>query len=294
MPAPDASLVVAGLSRDAILAAGRGFLRSCGVEAADEDARGLLLAACSIDRLALLTDAGAPVSRIEAQQYRLLLERRAAGEPASRILGRRAFWTLDLEVRPGVLDPRPDSEALVRLALRAGRQSGRSPRIIVDLGCGSGAILCALLDEFGEAYGIGVDLSDVACAATWANLAACDFGRRAAVVRSRWTAALGGPFDLIVSNPPYIRADEIAGLDREVRDHDPRLALDGGTDGLDAYRELFAAAPEILGRAGVIAVEFGLGQAEEVEELARAQGLKKIDAERDLSGRQRASAFALE
>ena len=293
MPAPDAPLIVVGLSRDASLSAGRAFLRSAGVDAADEDARALLLVACGIDRLALVTAAAAPVSESEAQQYRSLLDRRAAGEPTSRILGRRAFWTLDLEVRPGVLDPRPDSEALVRLALRVGRRHRRAPRRILDLGCGSGALLCAVLDEFADAHGVGVDLSDEACAATRANLAACDFGRRAAVFRGRWSAALVGPFDLIVSNPPYIRAGDIAGLDREVRDHDPRLALDGGPDGLDAYRELFAGAPDILGRDGVIAVEFGSSQAGDVERLANGRGLQKIDAEQDISGRPRASAFAI-
>jgi len=292
MPAPDAPFVTPGLSRDNACAAGRAFLCAAGVEAAAEDARALLLAACSIDRLALLTAAAASVSAVEAQQYRLFLERRAAGEPASRILGRRAFWTLDLEVRPGVLDPRPDSEALVRLALRVGRRDGTAPRRILDLGCGSGALLCALLDEFAEAFGVGVDLSDKACAATRANLASCGLGRRAAVVRGRWSAALAGPFDLIVSNPPYIRVDEFAALDREVRDHDPWLALDGGPDGLDAYRELFAATPSILGHNGVIAVEFGSGQAGDVERLANQQGLQKIDSEQDLVGHQRASAFA--
>lgn len=289
MPQAEATRPAAGLSRLRALAAGRAQLRAAGSAAADADARLLLMGACRVESVALVTGGDAPLSQAEAEQYQAFLNRRTAGEPTSRILARSAFWTLDLEVRPGVLDPRGDSEALVRLALRV----ANAPRKVLDLGCGSGALLCALLSEYREAFGVGVDLSAEACAATQANLARNGLGKRAAVLRGNWCEALAGAFDLIVSNPPYIPAGEIAGLDREVRDHDPPLALDGGVDGLDAYRALFAVAPRILAPGGALAVEFGFGQVRDVERIARASGLKKIDGERDIGGRDRASAFAV-
>ncbi len=290
MPRAEATVAPSGLNRENALAAGRAFLRRAGVEAAEDDARLLLLDACAIERLALVTGAHVAISPEQARRYQSFLDRRAGGEPVSRILGRRAFWTLDLEVRPGVLDPRGDTEALVRLALRVAGGHG-APRRILDLGCGSGAILCALLSEFEAACGLGVDLSAVACAAAAANIGRCGFSGRARIARGNWGEGVSGPFDLIVSNPPYIPGGEIAGLDREVRDHDPRLSLDGGPDGLDAYRAIFAAAPSLLAPGAAIVVEFGFGQAEDVESLAFASGLKKVDGEQDLGGRDRAAAF---
>jgi len=277
-------------TRAKALAAGRDHLRQAGIEAADEDARLLLLDACKIDRLALVTGDQEVLSAPEAARYRDLIARRAKGEPASRILGRRPFWTLDLEVRPGVLDPRGDTEALVRLALR----TAATPRRVLDLGCGSGALLCATLSEWQTAFGVGVDLSPHACAATSANLRTCALDSRAAVLQGTWCDALTGPFDLVLSNPPYIPSRDLAGLDREVRDHDPPLALDGGADGLDAYRAIFGAAPRVTAPSGVLAVEFGYGQAEGVERIAAEAGWRQIDAEQDISGRARAAAFRLD
>ena len=277
-------------TRAKALAAGRDHLREAGIEAADEDARLLLLGACNIDRLALVTGDQEILSAPEAARYRNLITRRANGEPASRILGRRPFWTLDLEVRPGVLDPRGDTEALVRLALR----TAVAPRRVLDLGCGSGALLCATLSEWPTAFGIGVDLSPQACAATMANLRTCGLDGRAAVVRGGWCDALTAPFDIALSNPPYIPSQDLAGLDREVRDHDPPLALDGGADGLEAYRAIFGAVPRIIAPSGVLAVEFGYGQADRVERIAAEAGWRQIDAEQDISGRARAAAFRLD
>jgi len=291
MGAPDAALIPAGLTRAQALVEGRVYLRQAGIEAAEEDARLLLLGACAIDRLALVTGADLPLTSDEATRYGAHLARRAAGEPASRILGRRPFWTLDLAVRPGVLDPRGDSEALVRLAARAGQAGVAPPRRILDLGCGSGALLCAALSEFPQASGIGVDISAEACAATLANIKGCGLSDRAGVIRGAWCEALAGEFDLILSNPPYIPAADISGLDREVRDHDPRLALDGGPDGLDAYRALFDTTQRVLAKGGVLALEYGFDQGALVERLAGEAGWRKIDAERDFSDHDRAGAF---
>ncbi|MFV0280817.1 MAG: peptide chain release factor N(5)-glutamine methyltransferase [Rhodoblastus sp.] len=291
MPASETTPPFIGFSRAKAFAAARERLRQAGVEAADEDARLLLLDACAIDRLALVTNGGTLLSPNEAAGFEMRLARRTAGEPASRILGRRPFWTLEIEVRPDVLDPRADSEAVIRLALRLLHADRAAPRSILDLGCGSGALLCALLDEFPEAYGVGVDLSPTACAATRANILACGFAGRAAVVQARWGEALGGSFDLVVSNPPYIPTDDIAGLDHAVRDYDPHLALDGGADGLGAYRDLFCASQRLLGARGLLVVEFGAGQEEDVAGLAEGASLRKVDVEADLSGQKRASAF---
>lgn len=290
MPGAEATAEPGVLTREKALAAGRANLRRAGVDAAEDDARLLLLGACAIERLALVTGADVAISPEQARRYQSFLDRRAGGEPVSRILGRRAFWTLELEVRPGVLDPRGDTEALVRLALRVAGEYG-APRRILDLGCGSGAILCALLSEFETASGLGVDLSAEACAAAAANIGRCGFGDRAGVAQGNWCDGVSGPFDLIVSNPPYIPGGEIARLDREVRDHDPALSLDGGPDGLDAYREIFAAAPPLLAPGAAIVVEFGFGQAADVEALALANGLRKIGGEQDLGDRDRAAAF---
>lgn len=285
MTAPEAGPI----SREAALRRSRDMLATAGCPSAAEDARALLLAAGGIDALALLTDPRAPLTADANARLGAWLVRRAAGEPVTRILGRRHFWTLDLAVRPNVLDPRPDSEAVVRLALR---RNVAAARRILDLGSGSGALLCALLAEAPAAFGVAVDLSADACAATAANLAATGFAERAAVLRGAWGAALAAPFDLVVSNPPYIPRAELAGLEPAVRAHDPALALDGGPDGLDAYRALLPHAARLAGRAGEIVVEIGAGAEAALTALARASGLACVDRERDLGGHVRALCLA--
>ncbi|MEI2736131.1 MAG: hypothetical protein V9G24_15975 [Rhodoblastus sp.] len=285
----------AGQSRNAALAAGRACLRAAGIEAADADARLLLVGACRIESLALVTGGDVPLSQAEAEEYRVFLDRRVAGEPASRILGRRAFWTLDLEVRPGVLDPRGDSEALVRLALRVANANEAPPRRIVDLGCGSGALLCALLSEYRRGVRRSASTCRAeACAATQANLRRNRLGRtgRRPARHAGARRSPAGSISSFPTRPTFPRATS-PGSSREVRDHDPPLALDGGADGLDAYRALFAAAGRILAPTAALVVEFGFGQAADVERIARAAALQKIDGERDIGGRERASAFAL-
>lgn len=205
----------------------------------------------------------------------------------SRILGARGFWTLDLMVAPDVLDPRGDTETLVEatLALIAERAA---PLAILDLGAGSGAILCALLSELPNARGVAVDLSEAACAATRANLARCGLSDRAGILRGRWGDALAASvFDIIVSNPPYVRAGDLATLDPEVRLHDPALALDGGADGLDCYRDIAADLRRLLAPGGLVALEVGFDQAASVAALLRAQGLEIAGVARDAGGHER-------
>ncbi|MDE0407174.1 MAG: peptide chain release factor N(5)-glutamine methyltransferase [Alphaproteobacteria bacterium] len=215
----------------------------------------------------------------------VLTARRAAREPLSRIVGRREFWSRDFLLTPEVFDPRPDSEAVVEAALTA----MPSCRTVLDLGTGSGCLLAALLAERPEARGLGIDRSPGACRAARRNLADLP----AVVAAGDWARAVAGRFDLVVSNPPYIPSADIAALMPEVRDHDPRLALDGGADGLDAYRAILADLPRLLSPAGVAVLELGFGQADAVAALAGAQGFRVRDIRADLGGIPRAMVLGL-
>lgn len=263
-------------------------LTGAGIKEAKRDARALLLAAAGLALADLILDPDAPLGAAAARRLAEFACRRAAREPVSRILGARGFWTLDLLVAPHVLDPRPDTETVVEFALDLLRARGDAPIAILDLGSGSGAILCALLAEFPAARGVAVDLSPRACAASAENLARCGFTRRASVLCGRWAGAISARFDLVVSNPPYVRAGDIAGLDPEVREHDPRLALDGGVDGLDSYREIAGDLPRLLKDGGAAVFEVGAGQAGTVGTLLAAQGLVPAGARRDAGGTERA------
>ncbi len=210
----------------------------------------------------------------------LLADRRAAREPVSRIVARREFWSRDFLLTPETFDPRPDSETVVEAALAA----MPSCRNMLDLGTGSGCLLAALLAERPGAWGLGVDRSPGACRAARRNLE----GLPAAVAAGDWGTAVSGRFDLVVSNPPYIPSAEIAELMPEVRNHDPRLALDGGPDGLDAYRAILGDLPRLLYPDGTAVLELGFGQAEAVAGLAGAFGLRVGDIRADLGGIPRA------
>jgi release factor glutamine methyltransferase len=231
----------------------------------------------------------APLAPEAADLLSRYAARRAAREPVSRILGERGFWTLDLAVAAQVLDPRADTEALIETTL-ALLPSRDAPFSLLDLGSGSGAIVCALLSELPSTQAVAVDLSPAACAATAANLARCGVADRARVVRGRWGAALAGPFDVVVSNPPYIRTDDLATLDPEVRLHDPALALDGGADGLDCYREIVADLPRLLKGDGLAAFEVGHDQAVAVAGLLGAAGYAVARVGQDAGGRARVVA----
>lgn len=260
-------------------------LAGAGVPDAAVDARILLLAATGLDRVALIRDPDLPVAPEAAARLAAWLDRRAAREPVSRILGRRAFWGLDLAITPDVLDPRPDTETLVAAVLDALSPRRDAPLRLLDLGTGSGAILCALLSELPGATGLAVDRSAGACAVARRNLAAGGLASRSLVIRGDWAAALGGgAFDAVVSNPPYIESAVIPGLDRDVRDHDPLAALDGGPDGLAAYRVLAADLPRLLAPGGVAAFEIGQGQEVAVAGLMGAAGLAGLAVRPDLAG----------
>lgn len=258
-------------------------------EQAQDDARALLRAAAGLTRLDLALSPQAPITAAESGRLSQYAARRAAREPVSRILGARGFWTLDLVVAPNVLDPRPDTETLVETTLALIEQRD-APLSILDLGAGSGAILCALLSELPNARGVAVDLSPEACAATRENLLRCGLGDRAHVVRGRWGEALTGPFDVIVSNPPYVRAEAISTLDPEVRLFDPALALDGGADGLDCYRDIAADLARLVAPGGLVAFEVGFDQAVSVAALLGSEGFAIARVGRDAGGHERVLA----
>ncbi|MDA9544618.1 SAM-dependent methyltransferase [Bradyrhizobium sp. CCBAU 45321] len=265
-------------------------LRSARLDEAELDARILISAALGLELTGLVTQAARLLTAAEASRLAQHAQRRIAGEPVSRILGTREFWGLPFRLSEATLVPRPDTETVVELALEIlrERQAPHPPRI-ADIGTGSGAILLALLHEIPDAFGVGTDLSQNALMTARDNAAALGLADRAAFVACSYAAALGGPFDLIVSNPPYIPSAEIPKLSVEVREHDPHLALDGGNDGYDAYRALIPQASERLAPGGALVVEAGQGQAQNIETLMRAAALSLDRSPKaDLAGIPRA------
>ncbi|MCS3761528.1 peptide chain release factor N(5)-glutamine methyltransferase [Bradyrhizobium centrosematis] len=251
-----------------------GQLRSVQSDEAELDARILLGAALGLDLTGLIAQAARPLTEAEALRLIAHAQRRIAGEPVARILGTREFWGLPFRLSEATLVPRPDTETVVELALEILRERKAAvPPRIADIGVGSGAILLALLHEIPDAFGIGTDVSLAALDTARDNAAALGLGGRATFVACSYASALRGPFDLIVSNPPYIPSAEIPTLSVEVREHDPHLALDGGNDGYDAYRALIPQAAERLAPGGALIVEAGQGQARNIETLMAAAGL---------------------
>lgn len=260
---------------------GTARLAGAGIDSAMSDARLLLMAALGCDRTGLLSRAGETLPQEAAGRYADHLARRERREPVSRILGRREFWSLDFALGPATLDPRPDSETLVEAALAA---ASDRPLRVLDLGTGTGCLLLAVLHDRPAAFGIGIDRSEAAARVARDNAHALGLSDRAAFLVGDWATALAGRFDLVLSNPPYIPEADIAALEPEVREHDPRLALSGGADGLDAYRALAMALPELLAPGGTAVVELGIGQAADVAALFRAAGLDIAGTPHDLAG----------
>lgn len=263
----------------------RRVLEAAGVETPIIDARLLLQAAAGVGRVDIVTDPQRALPEGAWARLEALLTRRIAREPVAYILGAQGFWTLDLLVGPDVLIPRPDTEALVRAALDASAHIA-APRVL-DLGVGSGAVLLAILAERPEATGVGIDVSPAALKVAQANGERVGVAGRVEWREGRWTEGLEPAFDLIVSNPPYIPSGDIAGLQPEVAQHEPHLALDGGPDGLDAYRAIFPEFARLLSPMGAFAVEIGIGQADDVTALAVDAGLEPRGRVRDLGGRER-------
>lgn len=274
------------LPRGAALVSLTRLLREGGVESAPLDGRVLLCAALGIDHASLIRDPDRPLGA-GAATLRDFAARRLRREPVSRILGHKDFWQARFKITEGVLDPRPETETVVEAVLDHLTRFSREKGQILDLGTGAGAILCSLLQNLPGWSGIGIDRSVKACEAARDNLAALGLAGRGFVVQGDWASALRGQFHVIVSNPPYIESHAIAGLEPEVRGFDPHLALDGGEDGLAAYREIIPALPALLAPGGVIAMELGAGQYHFAASLFRSRMNAAVEARRDLNGCER-------
>jgi release factor glutamine methyltransferase len=278
---------------DSLLAESRDKLKAAGIEAAALDARHLVSGLLGLSRAALVTRGGEPVGEADAARIRAAIERRAAHEPVHRILGEREFFGLNLKLSKDTLEPRPDTETLVdcliphvrRIAARKG-----SCRII-DLGTGTGAICLALLNAVLDARGLGTDISDNALQTARENARRNGLAERFETLRSNWFEAVEGRFDVIVSNPPYIRSSVIPELDPEVKYHDPVAALDGGDEGLDAYRAIALHAGRHLETGGLLGLEIGFDQKQAVTALFEAQGFRLLSGVKDLGGNDRVLLF---
>jgi release factor glutamine methyltransferase len=276
----DRGISVAGVRR--LLAQS---FRRAGLSTPELDARVLVAHALGLDHASLASQSERKLAVEESNAIAALAQRRLRREPVARILGVKEFWGLELKLDRTTLVPRPETEIVVEAALAAMRPVSASRLAVADLGTGSGALLLALLSEWPMAHGVGTDVSGDALRCARGNAAALGLADRASFVACDYGAALAGPLDLIVSNPPYVASEEIATLAPEVREFDPRRALDGGRDGLDAYRTIARQARHLLAPAGVLVLELGARQLAAVEQLLAAEGLLALGpARHDLSG----------
>lgn len=277
---PDGSVAVSEAVREMT----RRFC-AAGIESAAIDARLLVQHAAGLTREDLLRDPGALLSAAAVQELADLAARRAAREPVARIIGHAPFRDLDLVIAADTLVPRPETELLVETCIDL--LAGQPSPLIADAGTGSGCILLALLSALPQARGIGIDRSTGALDVARENARRLGLELRCDFVPGDWLGGCDERFDVVVSNPPYIRSEDIAGLSGEVRDHDPIAALDGGTDGLDAYRILVPQAAGALRAGGFLAFETGTGQTAAVAEMMRAAGFGSLRVKLDLAGHDR-------
>lgn len=271
--------------RDAVKA-----LQQARIETASLDARVLLQHVLGISREQLLADMGLTLDRVHYARYRELVEKRAQRQPVSQLTGQREFWGMTFAVTADTLDPRPDSETLIEAVLEACPDKARPWRIL-DLGTGTGCLLLALLKEYENAKGMGVDTSNGALNVAQNNATTLGLASRAAFASSSWGEQVRGAFDIIVSNPPYIPTAEIAALAPEVCRYEPMAALDGGADGLSCYRVILTQLPDLLAEGGVAVFEIGMGQEMAVQAIAQEHGLRCAGMRKDLSGITRCIVF---
>jgi release factor glutamine methyltransferase len=284
-PQNKSPLAEAPLLRE-VLRHAEALLREAGVDTPELDARLLMGAALGMTREHMLIHATARLNPAQVTRVLGFIARRAAREPVSRILGRREFWSLDFHLSPATLDPRPDSETVIEEAL-ASLPDKQAPLSILDLGTGTGCLLLALLSELPNATGTGVDRSEEAVTTAMANARRLWLGQRARFTVGDWGTGLTEPFDLVISNPPYIPDGDIESLSPEVVRFDPLAALAGGPDGLDAYRAIVAQLPNLLKSHGKVIFEVGAGQSSDVAALLDAAGFTGIGTRRDLAGVER-------
>jgi release factor glutamine methyltransferase len=261
-------------------------LKDAGIDQPAIDARLMLEVAADVTRTDIITDPYRELTEAQIQTLDGYLDRRARREPVSHIIGRKGFWKIMLSVTSDVLTPRPDTEVIVDEVLKAFPETMSFN--MLDLGVGSGAILLAVLAERPAGKGLGIDVSEEALAVARENAANLDLSARTVLLRGDWTSGLGDDgFDVVVSNPPYIPTADIDTLEPEVRDHEPRLALDGGADGLDHYRHLAPEILRVLKPGGLFAVEIGFDQSQAVEALFKQAGASGVRTVKDLSTHDR-------
>ncbi|MGE5537621.1 MAG: peptide chain release factor N(5)-glutamine methyltransferase [Gemmatimonas sp.] len=259
-------------------------LADTGIDEPRAEARRLVALATGLRTEEVLARRDEPLAAAAERRLDDVVARRAAHEPFAYIAGEREFWSLPLRVSPGTLIPRPDTETVVEAALAWLRaQRIEAPRIL-DIGTGTGCIVLALLSELPRATAVAVDISDEAVAVAHDNARALGLESRVMVRRGSWTEGISESFDLIVSNPPYIRDADAASLPRDVVGYEPHAALFGGADGLDSYRAIAAGAAPLLKRGGALVVEVGAGQADDVATLFRGAGLDIVGVRSDLAG----------
>jgi release factor glutamine methyltransferase len=258
-------------------------LKSAGIDGARLDARLIVGTVAGLDAAALLSRSRDPVSADVAERTGQLVARRENREPLAHILGNREFWSLSFGVTPHTLIPRPDSETLIDAALQWAAERDRPLRVL-DLGCGTGCLLISLLTEWPQATGFGVDIDEAALAVAKENACNLGCGDRAQFACADWGDGLDGTYDVVISNPPYVRESDLAGLEPEVSRFEPRLALCGGIDGLDAYRALAQRIGAFLAPGGAIFLEIGIGQGPEVARIMAETGFDLIEEKHDLAG----------
>lgn len=268
-------------------------LRKADIDSAELDARLLVQHYTNATLTDFVTRADTQVTADIVEIAHLALQRRLTGEPVHRIIGEREFYGLNFKLNADTLEPRPDTEALIGLALpfleKKAAQKGYAD--FLDMGTGTGAIAVTLLHEVREARGVAVDVAAGALVAARINAHMAGVSSRLAVLHSNWFDAVRGKYDLIISNPPYIPAKTVLELDTEVKDFDPRLALDGGSDGLDFYRSLAKQGSAHLHVDGMISVEIGAGQADDVQAIFAGTGFQLAGIAEDLAGHKRALSF---
>ena len=261
-------------------------LDDAGVETPKRDAELLLCHVLDCDRAHLIGHSDELLGEAHANAFDRLIARREAREPVSQILGTKEFWSLNFGVSRAVLSPRPESETLIEAVLDHVADRSKPMRLL-DLGTGTGCLLLTLLHELSASTGLGVDASDDALTLARDNAKRLSLDDRAAFQSGDWANGLTGPFDIVVSNPPYIETATLAGLEPEVALWEPVAALDGGADGLDAYRRIVMQVGPILTEGGIVVLEHGPGQADVIAELANQGGLSVIGRRRDLGDRER-------
>ncbi|MBF0861200.1 peptide chain release factor N(5)-glutamine methyltransferase [Gluconobacter kanchanaburiensis] len=278
------------MAKDDLLREASEALEQAGIEDARREARLLLGWATDRDLGGLLSlDNVCPE---QALRFSDGLKRRLKREPLAFITGETGFWTLDLETGRDTLIPRADSESLIEAALNV-QPDRNAPLSILDLGTGTGCLLLAALSEYPHATGLGVDLAPEAAALARRNSIRTGLSERCFFMAGNWTDSLHGRFDIVLSNPPYIETGDLAGLMPEVVSYEPARALDGGADGLDAYRILCGLLPGILVPEGYAILEMGIGQIDAVSALGASNGLREVARRTDLGGVERALVLQL-